>query len=258
MMSTVESLVTVAVCVALALGALLVLSRTRASRPPDARGDAVGWHVGIVGTTYAVITAFMLSGVWANYQAASTNAAAEATALENLFHIAGGLPVPQRGQIQALTRTYADVVVRQEWPAMTHDRLSPAGGPVTQQLWDALLRVDARAPAEQASLQQAIEALRRLSEHRRVRELQSQSRIPWILWAVLLVGALTTVAASCTFDARSLRLHAFQVTTLALLIALVLVAIADIDRPFGGSVHVTPAGFELARATFDQAAPAAE
>lgn len=109
---------------------------------------------------------------------------------------------------------YAEVAITQEWPAMAHDSLSPAAFRVTQQLWTTLLQSDVRSPTEQASLPQAIEALRRLSEHQRVRELQSRSRIPWILWAVLLVGALTTVVASCTFDARSLRLHAFQVTTL--------------------------------------------
>ncbi len=255
MLSTIQSLAIVVTSVVLVVGALFLLAWIRRSRSSDVLADSVGWHVGIVGTTYAVITAFMLSGVWANFQAAAANATGEATALENLFRVAQGLPAPQRDQIRTLSRRYAEVAITQEWPAMAHDSLSPAAFRVTQQLWTTLLQSDVRSPTEQASLPQAIEALRRLSEHQRVRELQSRSRIPWILWAVLLVGALTTVVASCTFDARSLRLHAFQVTTLVLVIALVLVAIADIDRPFGGSVHVGPTGFEFARATFDQGLP---
>lgn len=74
---------------------------------------------------------------------------------------------------------------------------------------------------------------------------------------VLIAGGLATVGASCMFEVRSLRLHTFQVVTLSALVARVLVAIADIDRPFEGAVHVQPDGFEIARATFDKLAPPA-
>jgi hypothetical protein len=40
------------------------------------------------------------------------------------------------------------------------------------------------------------------------------------------------------------------VIVLSFLISLVLVAIADIDRPYQGDVKVSPAGFELALQTF--------
>lgn len=53
------------------------------------------------------------------------------------------------------------------------------------------------------------------------------------------------------FGIDSLILHAIQVIALSLLVGLALVAIADIDRPFQGTVHVSPDGFEFARATFD-------
>jgi hypothetical protein len=42
-------------------------------------------------------------------------------------------------------------------------------------------------------------------------------------------------------------LHTFQVSALALLIAMVLVAIADIDRPYQGGVHVADTPFRRAQ-----------
>jgi hypothetical protein len=54
------------------------------------------------------------------------------------------------------------------------------------------------------------------------------------------------------FGIDNLILHALQVVSLTLLLSLILVAIADIDRPFQGVVHVHPSGFERARQTFAQ------
>ena len=256
MFGTAENLAILATSVALAVGALWLL---RGVRPPRAgRGpeDAVGWHISLIGTTYAVITAFMLSQVWTNFRAAETTAATEAAALVNLFRLAEGLPAPQRQQIQALSREYADVAVTREWPAMSHDSANPPGFNVTQQLWTTLMRTEAHSTLEQISLTAALGTLGRMTEQRRIRQLESRERLPTILWVVLIAGGVATVGASCTFEARSLRLHTFQVVTLSSLIALVLVAIADINRPFQGAVRVPPDGFEFARVTFDQLASA--
>ncbi|GJG86940.1 hypothetical protein tb265_21210 [Gemmatimonadetes bacterium T265] len=251
MLSTAQSIAAVVTVVAFVVATLLLVYRIRGQRSSPMPSDGVAWHVSLVGTTYAVITAFMLSGVWANFQAAETNAAQEAIALVNLFRVADGIPSPQREQIQTDCRDYANIAVAEEWPAMAHDSLSPAGVRITQQLWTTLLRTEAHSPTEQISLAQSLESLGRMTEHRRIRQLQSRSRLPTILWAILLAGGIATIGASCTFESRSLRLHALQVATLAVLISLVLAAIADIDRPFQGAVHVSADGFRFARATFD-------
>jgi hypothetical protein len=86
-----------------------------------------------------------------------------------------------------------------------------------------------------------------MAEHRRIRELQSTSKLPAVLWCVLLIGGFVTIASSCTFGAGSNLLQALQVGALSLLIALVLVAIGDIDRPFQGSVHVSDSAFRRAQ-----------
>jgi len=49
------------------------------------------------------------------------------------------------------------------------------------------------------------------------------------------------------FGAANGPLHVIQVSAFALLISLVLVAIADINRPFQGSVHVSDYAFRRAQ-----------
>lgn len=79
-----------------------------------------------------------------------------------------------------------------------------------------------------------------ITEHRRIRQLQSQTTLPGILWAVLIVGATITIMSSCLFGSDYPVLHMPQLVTWTSLLSLALVAIADINRPFQGSVHVEP------------------
>jgi hypothetical protein len=73
-----------------------------------------------------------------------------------------------------------------------------------------------------------------MAGYRRIGLVQSASRLPAVLWFVLLVGGAVTVASTCMFGASNGALHVIQVSAFALLISLVLVAIADINRRFRG------------------------
>ena len=67
----------------------------------------------------------------------------------------------------------------------------------------------------------------------------------------MIAGGIITVAASCFFGVPNFRFHVLQVLVLTFLIALVLVAIADIDRPYQGMVKVEPEGFRFAVRTLN-------
>jgi len=97
-----------------------------------------------------------------------------------------------------------------------------------------------------------MEELRIMTECRRIRVMHSRERLPGILRAVLIAGGIITVAASCFFGVPSFRFHVLQVVVLSFLISLILVAIADLDRPYQGSDVVQPAGFQTALQLFDR------
>jgi hypothetical protein len=94
-----------------------------------------------------------------------------------------------------------------------------------------------------------------MTRYRRLRELESGSRLPNILWVVMILGAGITSLSSCLFGTQNLRLHVVQVISVTLLISLALIAVGDIDRPFQGVVHVKATGFERARQTLFEAHP---
>jgi hypothetical protein len=212
-----------------------------------AHNDVIGWQLSILGTTYAVILGFMLYTVWTDFGAAEVNVDNEANSLANLYRLAEGLPDAQRGQIETLARAYADTVISRDWPDMAADRTPKASQKINEDMWKTLMSMKTATPAEILASDHAISELSSMSEHRRIRLVQNAFRLPNILWCVLVIGGAVTIASSSMFGSANTILHALQVFAFSLLVAIALVAIADIDRPFQGSVHVQDIAFRRAQ-----------
>jgi hypothetical protein len=238
-------------CVIAALIFLFVVARASAAHARKESNDFTGAVVAVIGTTYAVILAFMLSNVWNIAQQASANEEQEANALVNVWRIAGELQFPMAREIQAECVNYAKDAVDKEWPAMAQSQPLPEDtAERINRLWHLAGQTQSHSGNDSIAVYQLMEELRMLTEYRRLRIMQSREGLPGILWAVLIAGGVITVAASCFFGVPSFRFHILQVAVLSFLISLVLVAIADIDRPYQGPVRVQPEGFMYSLQTF--------
>jgi hypothetical protein len=234
-----------------ALGLLFVLRRQWTPSKLKETNEVSGFYVGTIGTIYAVSLAFMLSGVWLEFEEAEVNTEKEANCLVTFFRLARGLPA-QQNQLQDLAQSYANVMVNEEWDAMARREISTRGIEINEMLWQEVTRMEVHSSGEQEILNHLITELTSMTEHRRIRMLQSRKSLPRILWAVLIVGGIVTVGTSCLFGVDNLRLHAIHTVALTLLVSLMLIAIADIDSPFRGVVHVSPDGFRLALETMSR------
>ncbi len=247
MLSIPQSFLIVFGSVASALVFMVLLNRVWSPESRRVNNDVIGWHLGMLGTTYAVVLGFMLYAVWIDFGTADANVDAEANALVNVYRLADGLPSPQRELLKSQTRSYADAVVNREWPLMQENKLPKESHQIGQSMWETLMAIKSPTPAEAVAQDHALYELSAMTEHRRTRWLESTSRLPTVLWWVLIMGGILTIASSCTFGSTSVRVHGLQVFAFSLLISLVLVAIADIDRPFQGSVHVGVSAFQRAQ-----------
>lgn len=247
MLNTWQNFVVISLAVGGALLFMWILNWVWPSEKRHAHNDLIGWQLSILGTTYAVILGFMLYTVWNNYGIANLNAENEANALGNIYYLAEGLPDPQRGQLEMLVRSYADVVINQDWPQMMANKLPEGSDKVNHDLWRTLMSIRTSSPTETTAMDHALSELSALSEHRRMRVVQSVFRLPTVLWCVLIVGGVVTIASTAMFGSANTSLHTLQVFCFSLLIALVLVAVADIDRPFQGAIHVSDFAFQRAQ-----------
>ena len=99
---------------------------------------------------------------------------------------------------------------------------------------------------ELAAHDHALSELSLLTQHRRTRLLDNKYELPGIFWCVLLVGGVLTIASVSIFGARQPRIHMLQVLSLTLLLTLVMLTIADINKPYRGWVHVSDHAFRRA------------
>jgi hypothetical protein len=223
--------------------------------PPERRrlhNEITGWQISVLGTTYAVIMGFMMFAVWSDFRGADSNTAMESSCLINLYWASSGLPEPQRDEIRKLSADYANAMIEIEWPEMSRGVVSNVGTEIIEHLWGVSSQSQTLNASQQVSLEAVTTEIGSITEHRRIRQLQSQITLPAVLWEVLIVGAIITVMSSCLFGSEYPALHMLQVVTLSLMLSMALVAIADINRPFRGFVHVKPTGFENAKQTFDK------
>ena len=245
----------IVIVIAAIVGALAFWWIIRRVWPPERRrlhNEITGWQISVLGTTYAVIVGFMLFAVWSDFKAAQENVETEASNLIDLYWSAAGLRQAQRQQIRKLAYDYADAMITDEWPAMARGNVTHSGTLIVQQLWEAASQNMALNQSEQVSLEQTMSKIGNITVHRRVRQLQSQTNLHPVLWVVLIAGGGITIMSSCLFGSEYPALHMLQVITLALLLSLVLVTIADISHPFRGMVRVVPTGFENAKRVMEK------
>jgi hypothetical protein len=252
MLTSFQDVIVIFTCLLLAMLFLWGLQRFWPGSQRRIHNDITGWQITVIGTTYAVIVGFMLYAVWTTFQAAEINADNEANCLVNVFRLADGLPEAPRHQVHQLALEYVNVVLDEEWPAMERGEFTLAGHPVIEKLWAAMVQIKPVTFAEQTSMILTATEISKMTEYRRVRRLGNESKLPGILWLLMILGGIITTLSSCLFGSENFKLHALQVFSLTLLLSLALVAIADIDRPFQGAVHVLPRGFERARETLSQ------
>jgi hypothetical protein len=243
-------ILTVLVPVLVAVAGLALVQRLV---PPDRRerqNDVAGFIFAVLGVAYAVLLAFVVIAVWQDYKTAQTNVESEAHELAGVYFLASQLPEPDRTRLQDLARTYARVVVNQEWPMMKQGQTSPRADSLLRQLRLELLKFDPHTEGEQVLYERGLTQLHDAVDARRSRLLEVREGIPELLWVVLVLGGVITVSFTYLFGLKSNLAHALMVAALTLLICGILFTIGEFNNSFSGPVEIQPEAFREALHSF--------
>jgi hypothetical protein len=238
MFSLAENGAVVLLVVGISLGLFLVMDRVWPWDKRHQHNDVTGWQLGILGTTYAVILGFMLYAVWTDFDTATQNVEMEANSLTNLYRLADGLPEASRVELQRLAREYAEKVIASDWPEMDKGGVPKESVGLASKMQRVLISVPEASRSASLAQDHAMTELSAMTTCRRTRLLENALSLPTVLWFVLIVGGVLTIVSSCMFGSQNRFLHGVQVVFFSLMIGLALLAIADINKPFRGSVHV--------------------
>lgn len=239
----------VAGTVAIALAGMGLVRRSVTLEALEAHHEVAGFIVAIVGVVYAVLLALVVIAVWENFEEARAVAEREADEVDGLHRLAPALPARGSERLRETLRTYAETVVKDEWPAMQHGRASPRAQELYGGIWQQVTALEPQSPREVAAYQEALARLDGLGDARRARLLASRSSLPAAMWIVLLAAGAVTIGFTYFFGVRRLAAQALMTTALAFTIALVLFLVYALDLPFTGDVSVSPEAFEQALVT---------
>jgi hypothetical protein len=243
-MRVLTGLLIVAVATVVAVGGLVLVQRLVSTERRKQHNDVAGFIYAVLGVSYAVLLGLMLIAVWEHWNAAQDVASDEANELAGIFWFAHALPQPEGRHIQELARSYAEVVVEQEWPAMEQGEASPKAWATLDELRGTILGLDPPTGAQQVRYNQGVEQLHALGDARRERLLAASEGLATILWVVLIGGGVFSIAFTYLFGLENTVVHTLMVAALAMILSLSLFTVAALDYPFKGDVRIHPAAFE--------------
>ena len=237
--------------VALAAGGLILVQRLVPTSVRRQHNDVAGFIYAVLGVVYAVLLGLMVVAVWEEWNTALQTADEEASSLAEIFWLADRMPESEGHHIQKLARSYARVVVNEEWPLMQQEKSSPKAWNLLDEIRAHLQNSDPSTPAQRVLYEQGFERMRDLADARRDRLLEAEQGLPTILWVVLIVGGTIVVGFTYLFGLDSTVVHLLMVAALALIISLVLFTVAALDFPFKGDITVGPEAMKQVLGRFE-------
>ncbi len=229
--------------VAAAAGALI----TRRYVPTavlEAHLPAAGAVYATLGVLYAVILGQIVVAAWDRYADAESAVISEVGALFSLIRLADALPPEEGEPLRQAAFAYGRTVVDVEWPAMARrDAPSPEAASALSAMYRAYGVVAAGPDGANPVVAASLSELDALDDARGARLLASISGIPPLMWGVLILGGMVTVAFTYMFAVASRTAHLLMVVAVAGTLVMLLALVAGLNEPFREPMAITPEGF---------------
>jgi hypothetical protein len=163
----------------------------------------------VVGTSFAVLLAFVVLIAFQSHNDARAGARAEADAVLEQFRTAEFFPRGERGRLQGQLICYGRAVAEQEWPAMREGGQSPVVDRSSDLLQQSFHGLRVRTPRETAAFNALLELRNARIDARRERLAEATPEVTAPVWFILLLGAAVNIAFVLVFIDR--RDEAFTV-----------------------------------------------
>jgi hypothetical protein len=239
----------VSVAALVALSALLSWLATRVVRriwPQPAFKDnheLVGFTYAVYGLIYGVLLAFTIVVAWQRFAETEQLVMHEATLLSELWRDSVVARPVMRDDIEQSLIAYAQSVIDDEWPAMAHGRAHPQTERLYARLWALTYHFEPSTKLQEAYMGEFLARMNELSAARRLRILHSRMEIHGVLWLVLVIGAVPTVAYPLLFSSRHAWVQTAITGSILVIVTLGLLVTLALQTPFRGEVSIAPDAF---------------
>ena len=248
-------ILTVILPISVAILGQALVQRVVPSSLRQEHNDVAGFIYAVLGVAYAVLLAFVVIVVWQDYETAEHTMESEANELAGIYFLANRFSDSDRERVHDLARSYARVVVEEEWPLMEQGKTSSRASSLLSELRLSLQNLDTRTGADLVLYDQALTRFHDLANARRLRHVAVTEGLPVILWVILIGGGIVTVCFTYLFGLKNNWAHALMIAALTLVICGILLTIGLLEYPFAGEVKVQPDAFEEVLRIFQEPGP---
>jgi cytochrome o ubiquinol oxidase operon protein cyoD len=198
----------------------------------------------VVGTTYAVLLAFIAMLALEGYNRAQAVTGHEASLVEEVFQLLSGLSGPGPADAREDIVAYTRYVVTDDWPAEARVQSVSLQMPALQRPTQGALHTRPDDPADATRNALLLEEVTALGTARRERLIAARTSIPAIVWFVLIAGGGISVVFASLLGAPKLAMQLAMSSLLALSGAVVLLVIVALSDPFESDLAISDQPFQ--------------
>ncbi len=221
--------------VTLSVAALVLTRRVRRHRRIRYHKTPIAGDVlGVIGTGFTVLLAFVIFTAFESYQRARDEAGVESVATRQMESLTAFFPQQSRIQLQDDLVCYARAVVHDEWPLMATGRSSSVVDHWVTEIDASVVAVPIQTAKEAEVFNLWFQRSGERQEGRRGRLAEATPLIPPFVWGILLLLLALVVGYQVLFARAGLPLLPQAVGVSAMTATLVagLVIIYVLDMPF--------------------------
>lgn len=236
-MSLLLAAVIVVVCVAVGVGAILLVRRHAPDGSYFHDGDRASGVFGVLATGFAVLLGLVVVLAFTSFDQSRAGAETEALLVSQQYETAQFLPVAQGDELGGELVCYARSVVHQEWPRMDDGTQGDAINPWAVQLFKTFRTIDPQTPAQQAAYSKWLDQTSDRESARNDRMHGAVGVIPTSLWLVLLFSAVVIFGYMLLFadSNEPWFVQAALIGSVTAVVVASLLLINVLDNPFTSS-----------------------
>jgi Protein of unknown function (DUF4239) len=219
-----------------------ILPRLR-SHPEDS--EFSGAMLQAVMVFYGLAVALIAVSVWQSYSDVTKITSQEATTLAALYRDVSSYPETIRPQLQERVREYVDQIIHQAWPLQESGQTPTAGVELMNRFQETLDKFEPASEGQKILHAETLRSYNQVIQARRLRLDAVNTRLPGILWFIIVAGAFISLTSSFFFKVEDARFQGIHVVLLATFIGLIIFMILALDRPFRGDLRLRPAPYQL-------------
>jgi len=198
---------------------------------------------GTFGLIYAVLLGLLTVATFQNTKDLQDNIGREASSLSTIYRSTDGYPEPLRTELKAELRDYTHYIIDKDWPAHRRGIVPMGGEHRLKVIRSTLMSYEPTTKTQEVQHTELLRYLDAMTVSREQRPATVTAAIPPVLWYVVVIGALLTIAFLWMLQ-MDLMPQIMLGGITAFFLGIMIFLIYAMDHPLQGAVSVPPDSFK--------------